>query len=189
MTNPSTYLENDQFGYSCYTMVIPAPPGLTEALLEIERAAGQERAKIPAHVTVKGTIYGIESLDGLIDEIRAVTSHHAPFVIGTEGLEIVGPEDSVVLRFPVNSEIQALHDELVAKITPISKPAYRDDPYMIHMSIVNEVSPEGTKLARQRISEIDFSDGLQVDAVDLMARDGVAWGGTWKRLERFTLGG
>ncbi|MBT7004751.1 MAG: hypothetical protein HOA06_08525, partial [Chloroflexi bacterium] len=56
MVNPSTHLENDEFGYSCYTIVIPAPPELTEPLLEIERAAGQKRAKIPAHVTVKGTL-------------------------------------------------------------------------------------------------------------------------------------
>ncbi len=41
MTNPSTYLENDEFGYACYTIVIPAPQDLAERLLDIERAAGQ----------------------------------------------------------------------------------------------------------------------------------------------------
>jgi len=29
---------------------------------------------------------------------------------------------------------------------------------------------------------------LQVSAIDLMARDGVVWGGTWHQLERFELG-
>ena len=189
MTNPSTDLENDGFGYACYTIVIAAPPELTELLLAIERAAGQERAKIPAHVTVKGTFYGIASLDGLIDEIRSVTTRHEPFVLGTEGMELIWPGDSVILGFPVNPEIQSLHDDLVANISPLGKPAYRDDPYRVHMSIVNEAKPEGVEIAKSRIAKIDFGDGLNVDSIDLMGRDGVAWGGVWQRLERFRLGG
>ncbi|MCH8230849.1 MAG: 2'-5' RNA ligase family protein [Chloroflexi bacterium] len=189
MTNPSTYLENDEFGYSCYTIVIAAPPDLTERLLAIERSAGQERAKIPAHVTVKGTFYGIASLDGLIDEIRTITTRHEPFVLGTEGMALIGPGGSVILGFPVNPEIQTLHDDLVTNISPFGKPAYQDDPYRVHMSIVNEVKPEGVEIARTQIGEIDFGGGLVVDSIDLMARDGVAWGGVWHRLETFRLGG
>jgi hypothetical protein len=189
VVNPSTYLENDDFGYVCYTIVIPAPAGLTKRLLEIERAAGQERAKIPAHVTVKGTFYGIASLDGMIEAIRDVASHHVPFVLSAVGMEMIGPGNSVILGFPVNPEIQALHDELVAEISPLGKPAYQDDPYRVHMSIVNEVEPAGVELAKAGIGEVDLGQGLQVDVIDLMARDGVAWGGVWKRLERFRLGG
>ncbi|MDP6666278.1 MAG: 2'-5' RNA ligase family protein [Dehalococcoidia bacterium] len=189
MTIQSTNLENDEFGYSCYTIVIPAPPDLTEQLLAIEHAAGQERAKIPAHVTVKGTFYGIESLDGLIEEIRNVTARHHPFTLGAEGMEPIWPGTSGVLGFPVNPAIQALHDDLVANISPLGKPAYRDDPYRVHMTIVQEVTPEGAEIARNRVAAIDLGDGLAVDSVDLMARDGVAFGGVWRRLERFRLGG
>ena len=57
------------------------------------------------------------------------------------------------------------------------------------MSIVNEVKPEGVKTARALIEETDLSKGLAVDSVDLMARDGTAFGGVWKRLERFQLSG
>ena len=42
----STCLENDKFGYACYTIVAPAPEELAGPLLEIERTADQERAKI-----------------------------------------------------------------------------------------------------------------------------------------------
>lgn len=188
MTNPSTYLENDEFGYSCYTIVIPAPPELAKRLLAIELAAGQERAKIPAHVTVKGTFYGIDSLDGLIDEIRNIADRHAPFILSSEGMELIGPDSSVILGFPVNPEILALHDDLVASISPLGKPAYRDDPYRVHMSIVNEVSPDGVEIARSQVVEVDLSGGMAVDTIDLMARDGVAWGGVWKRLDQFRLG-
>ena len=60
MFNASTHLK--KMNLYAPAIVIPAPPGLTEPLLEIERAAGQARAKIPAHITVKGTLYGISSL-------------------------------------------------------------------------------------------------------------------------------
>ena len=184
----STNLENDEFGYSCYVVVVPAPPELAGPLLAIERAAGQERAKIPAHMTVKGTFYAIADLAGLTDQIRAIAKRHEPFVLDTSVREFVGPDHSVILGFPVNSEIQALHDDLVAAISPLSKLAYHDDPYMVHMSVVNEVKPEGVELAKSRITEIDFSSGLRIDQIALMGRDGVAWGGEWKRLESFRLG-
>jgi hypothetical protein len=187
MVNPSTHLENDEFGYSCYAIVSPAPPSLAAPLLGIESAAGQQRAKIPAHVTVKGTLYAIASLNGMIEAIRDVVRQHKPFVVGVEGMEILDSEHSVKLSFPANPQIQALHDDLVARISPLGKPAYKDDPYRVHMSIVNEVQPEGVAIAKSKVAEIDFGDGMQMDSVDLWARDGVAWGGTWHRLERFEL--
>ena len=89
MVNPSTHLENDEFGYSCYTIVLPAPPDLTEKLSDIERAAGQAIAKIPAHITVKGTLYGISSLDGMIELIRTIANRHQPFGLDVEDREIL----------------------------------------------------------------------------------------------------
>jgi hypothetical protein len=56
------------------------------------------------------------------------------------------------------------------------------------MSIVNEVKPEGVAIAKQHLDEIDLGDHLRFETLDLMARDGVAWGGVWKQLERFELG-
>ncbi len=185
----SRNLENDEFGYSCYVIAIPAPDELAGPSLEIEHAAEQVRAKIPAHITVKGTFYGIQSLDGIIDMIRTVVARHDPFVLGTEGMEFMGSDHTVILGFSVNPEIQALHDDLVASIFPLSKPAYRDDPYKAHMSIVNEVEPEGVRIAKSMFADLDFVDEMQVGAIELMGRDGVAFGGTWKRLGRFALGG
>ena len=185
----STYLENDEFGYSCYVLVIPAPERFAPALLDIEKTAGQELSKIPSHVTVKGTFYAIESLDGVLDAIRQVAARHAPFSLSFVGREFVGLDHSVILGFPGNPQIQALHDDLMANIAPLGKPAYPDDPYRVHMSIVNEVGSPGVEIARKELEKIDLGDEMQIDAFDLWARDGVAWGGTWKRLERFELGG
>ncbi len=168
--------------------MIPAPHALTEPLLDIERAAGQERAKIPAHITVKGTFYGILSLVGMIDLVSIVADRHEPFEVSTAGMETWDSAHSVILGFPVNPKILALHDDLVASIAPLSKPAYMDDPYRVNMSVVNEVKPEGVLIAKTKIIEIDFGEHLWVETIDLMARDGVGWGGVWKRLKQFELG-
>jgi hypothetical protein len=188
MTINSTNLENDQFGYACYTLVAPAPSELVESLLDIEKAAEQERAKIPAHVTVKGTFYDIKSLDNLLEAIHSVAGAHQPINLDTAGMETWELEHSVILGFVVNHEIQALHDDLMAQIGPLVKSAYPDDPYRPHMSIVNEVKPEGVAIAKQQIDDIDLGDRLRFGDIDLMGRDGVAWGGVWKRLARFQLG-
>jgi hypothetical protein len=188
MVTDSVNLENDEFGYSCYVIVAPAPSELTEPLLEIERAAGQERAKIPAHVTVKGTMYGVTSLDGLIDEIRKVTVRHNLISLGTAGMALTNwTNDSVIMGFVVNPEIQALHDDLMSSIAPLGKSAYPDDPYKAHMSIVNQVGVEGAEIAKGLLTDIDFGDSLSFGVIDLMARRGPGWGGTWHRLERFEL--
>lgn len=188
MAIDSTHLENDEFGYSCYTVVIPAPKRLLDPLLDIERDAGQERAKIPAHVTVKGTFHAITSLDLVVDTIRNVAANHESFLLGTDGMETWESDHSVILGFPVNPLIQSLHDDLVAAIAPIGTTVYPDDPYRVHMSVVNQVKPAGVEVAKDRLKSIDFTDDIQVSSIDLVARDGVAWGGEWHRLERFTLG-
>ncbi len=41
----STNLENDKFGYACYTIVAPAPDALAAPLLDIEHAAGQDEQR------------------------------------------------------------------------------------------------------------------------------------------------
>ena len=188
MVIDSAELENDEFGYSCYTIVAPAPPELTKPLLDIETAAGQSRAKIPAHVTVKGTLYAVTSLEGMIDEIRVVTARHEPFGLGTQGMELMGPDHSVIIGFQVNPSIQGLHDDLMTHIAPLGKPAYPDDPYRAHMSIVNQVGADGAAIAKGLLDDIDFGSELSFGVIDLMGRDGPGWGGIWHRIEQFELG-
>ncbi|MCH7734807.1 MAG: hypothetical protein IH961_06290, partial [Chloroflexi bacterium] len=74
----------DQFGYACYTVVLPASDRIIEAQQAIWRRYPSPRAAIPAHVTAKGTFIGIASLDqvkSLIGEISATT---APFRVNFE---------------------------------------------------------------------------------------------------------
>jgi 2'-5' RNA ligase len=187
MATTSEHLQNDSFGFACYILVIPAPDRVRVKCDEIERAAGQTRAKIPAHVTVKGTMYGIESLQALRDAAREVVGAHHAFFLSFDRAEPHWSEDTGVLRLSVNPEIKALHHALVAGISPLGRPAYRDDPYRAHMTFVQNVTPEGLAIAREMVAASDFGAGFDVAHVDLMGREGPAWGGRWKLIERFGL--
>ncbi len=189
MSHPSDNLPDDQFRYSCYALVIPIPDNLRAQMNEIERQAGQERAKIPAHITVKGTFHGIESLDGVMDTVRAVTGKTSPVFITFNGAETHWSDSSGFLNLPIPPELQALHDALVAEVSPLGETVYTDDPYRAHMTIIQEVTPEGLNTARRMFEEIEFDEGFLADSVELMARSGPAYGGQWHMIQRFPLEG
>jgi hypothetical protein len=186
---PADHQPNDRFGYSCYALVIPAPASIADRGAVIEREAGMTRAKIPAHITVKGTFYGVDSLEEVKRRVEAITAGTPAFAISFEGAESHWGESSGYLSVPVTAEMQALHDALVAAISPLGTAAYQDDPYHAHMTYVQSVSPEGLQRARQAVEESDFGDGFTATAVDLMGRAGPAQGGTWQLIKRFLLGG
>ncbi len=69
MTDPRT-LPNDRFGYSVYSLVSHASPEQVRLVADVREAVGQARAVIPAHVTVRGTFYGISSLGFSLDSVE-----------------------------------------------------------------------------------------------------------------------
>ncbi|MFW6174797.1 MAG: 2'-5' RNA ligase family protein [Chloroflexota bacterium] len=180
---------NDRFGYSCYAVVVPAPDDLRARCDEIERAAGQTRAKIPAHITVKGTFCRIESLDAARDTIRSIARSTPRFWISFSGAESFWRETGGGLDIPVTPEMQGLHDGLVTAIEPVSTSAYRDDPYRAHLTYVQGVTPDGLRRAQELVEKLHMGEGFTVSAVDLMGRAGQAHGGRWELIERFPLGG
>ena len=180
---------DDRFGYSCYALVFSAPDEIVEMCNAIEGESKMTRAKIPAHITVKGTFCGIESLRGVEQIVRSITGSASPIEISFEGAESRWRSDGGGLSVPVSSQMQELHDTLVAAISPISTSAYVDDPYRPHMTYVQEATPEGLERAKELAAQTDFGDGFVAEAVDLMGRAGKAYGGKWKLVERFRLGG
>lgn len=81
----------------------------------------------------------------------------------------------------------ALHDALVAHISPLGLPAYRDAPYVAHITLV--YSPASTTLQRAKdlIIQMNFGSGFRAEAVPLMGRVGPRVGGKWKLIERIPL--
>ena len=180
---------NDQFGYSCYALVIPASADLTAQVEELRNAVGVTVASIPAHVTVKGTFFSIESLDEVKARVRAITDASAPFFISFADAEVHWWKDVAALTVPVTPPLQALHDALVASVAPLGLPAYRDDPYVVHMTLVYNPAPDRVDFAKARINQLALDEGFHAQAVHLMGRVGPRVGGAWQVVERFTLRG
>ena len=180
---------NDQFGYSCYALVIPASEALTAQVEELRNAVGVTVASIPAHITTKGTFFNIESLEQVKERVQTVTEISAPFFISFEDAEIHWWSEVCALTIPVTPSLQALHDALVTHVAPLGLPAYRDDPYVAHMTLVYNPTPEAVERAKNLVNPMDFGPGFQAEAVHLMGRVGPRVGGEWKRIERFVLGG
>jgi hypothetical protein len=69
MTDPRT-LPNDRFGYSVHSLVSRPSREQVRLVSEVREAVGQARAVIPAHVTIRGTFYGIDSLEEMRGLLR-----------------------------------------------------------------------------------------------------------------------
>lgn len=178
---------NDQFGFSCYTLVIPAGESLTAQVEQLRNQVGVTVASIPAHVTIKGTFFQIESLEEVKSLIKEITNGTTPFRISLDEAHIHWWKEVAALTVPVTPPLQALHDALVTTIAPLALPAYRDDPYVVHMTLVYNPSPERMTLAKELIEAMDFGPGIEAEAVDLMGRVGPRAGGAWQLIERFPL--
>lgn len=187
MAIESTYLENDRFGYSCYVVALPASDELTKQLSVIEKEAGQTRAKIPSHITVKGTFYEPVSLTDVLESVDRVAAAFGRIILPSAGNEVYGTEKSAGFRFIPTDDIQSLHDQLVAAIEPVSKSAYVDDPFRCHISIVDTVRLSGVERAVELGRQIVLPEALEFPFLDTYGRDGNATDGAWKRLSRIEL--
>lgn len=177
---------NDQFGYSCYALVVPASGAVAAQVEQLRNTIGVTVASIPAHITVKGTFFNIESLDKVRDLARQITARHAPFYISFQDAQVQWWKEVAALTVLVTPQLQALHDALVANIAPLGLPAYQDDPYIAHMTLVYNPAPEKSALAKELIAALDLGGGFQAESVDLLGRVGLRVGGAWTLIERFS---
>src|SRR5690606_5239033 len=79
---------NDQFGYSCYALVLPASDALVAQVEELRNTVGVTVASIPAHITTKGTFFQIESLEQVQQLTQEITQATAPFEISFAGAHV-----------------------------------------------------------------------------------------------------
>ena len=181
---------NDSFGYSVYAVVAFAPPELAYSVDGLRRTIAMKRASIPAHVTVKGTFCGIDSLEVVCEQIGAVAQTTAPVQIDfADPRNPASGESRAVLWTEVRltSDLLALNGALEQAIGPISTAAYSDEPYRAHLTLCQDCSPEQMDHAMRLAAEIDFGTGFLATAIDLMGRIGPAYGGRWESAGRFPL--
>jgi 2'-5' RNA ligase len=185
----STNLTNDRYGYSCYALVFPTTREIESKVSAIELASGMTRAKIPAHITVKGTFHEIPDLVRVRNFARKVIAGARRFQVPFEGAERVFSSNvrSAGLHMKTTSEMQRLHDDLLAVYARVVTTVYPDDPYRPHMTVYHEATEKGEPAARALFEGTDFGPGFEAFAIDLMGRRGPAYGGRWARIERFSL--
>jgi 2'-5' RNA ligase len=186
----STNLTNDRYGYSCYALVFPTTKELEAKVAAIERASGMTRAKIPAHITVKGTFHEIPDLVKVRNIARKVIAGTRRFQIPFEGAERAFSKDvrSAGLQVKATPEMQRLHDDLVSAHRRVVTTVYPDDPYRPHLTVYQEATEKDEPAARALFEGTDLGPGFEAAAIDLMGRRGPAYGGRWARIERFSLG-
>jgi 2'-5' RNA ligase len=158
---------------------------------EVREAVGQTRAVIPAHVTVRGTFYGMESLDEMRGLLRETAHGLEPtrVAFGLAGWTIHtddGDRHGCVLPCVTSPALRALHQAFDAAIRPRSRDAYGDG-YRAHLTLCQDCTREQAQQAEALIAGMDFGTGFDVNSVELMGRVGPAFGGRWTLIESLPL--
>lgn len=189
----SRTLENDRFGYSAYTVVALANPDQVSKVDAARTAIGLNRATIQAHVTVRGTFFDIESLDDMRALLRGVAEAQKPAKVefSPEGWKFIRrtPGQHIAIMpcetTPGLLALNAVFDEV---IRPRSQNAYPDE-YRAHLTLCQDCTDEQMDEAERIAAQLDIGDGFKASSVHLMGRVGPAFGGEWKAIESFPLGG
>jgi 2'-5' RNA ligase len=186
MTDPRT-LPNDRFGYSVYALVSHASPEQVRLVAEVREAVGQARAVIPAHVTVRGTFYGIGSLDEMRGLLRQAAAGLEPTRVefSTGGWKLHsddGDRHGCVMPCVTSPALRSLHEAFDAVIRPLSLDGYGDG-YRAHLTLCQDCTREQVQRAMALVADRDFGTGFGFDSVELMGRVGPAFGGEWTLIE------
>lgn len=189
MTDPRT-LPNDRFGYSVYTTVAHASPDQVQMVADARKTVGQERAIIPAHVTIRGTFYGIESLEEMRGLLRDTAADLEPAQVefSPGGWKFAGDGDRHGCWMPcvTTPALLSLHETFDAVIRHRSKDAY-EEGYRAHMTLCQDCTGEQIRQAKALVAGLDIGTGFKFSSVALMGRVGPAFGGKWVLIESFTL--
>jgi 2'-5' RNA ligase len=190
MADPRT-LPDDRFGYSVYALVAHASPEQVRMVAEVRQAVGQERAVIPAHVTVRGTFYGIASLEEMRALLRETATGLEPaqvtFGAGGWTIHAAGDRHGCVMPCVTTPALIALHQAFDAVIRPRSLDAYGDG-YRAHLTLCQDCTREQIQRAEAMVAGMDIGTGFDFDSVELMGRVGPAFGGEWVLIESIPLG-
>ena len=189
----SRTLTNDEFGYSAYTLVAMADPQQVASVDGVRNAIGLKRATIQAHVTIRGTFFAIPSLDDLRTSLRQVASEQSLAQVqfsagGWKFLRRESGRHAAIMPCETTADLLDLNEAFDSVIRPISTNAYSDE-YRAHLTLCQDCTDEQIDDAERLAQDLDIGDGFEVGTVSLMGRVGPAFGGEWKPIDQFGLGG
>jgi 2'-5' RNA ligase len=184
-------LPNDRFGYSVYTVVAHASPEQARIVSEVRETVGQARAVIPAHVTVRGTFHGIESLGEMRGLLRETAAGLPPGQVefdpaGWQLHAVDGDRHGCAMPCVTTPALRSLHERFDAVVRPRSQDAY-GNTYRAHMTLCQDCTREQALQALALLAGLDIGTGFDFGSVELMGRVGPAFGGEWTLIESFPL--
>ena len=183
---------NDRFGYSVYATVALAAPDQVAKVRKVREAIGLKRATIPAHVTVRGTFYGVQNFDELAGLLRNLAFSQKPLRIEfSGGWEFWVQSDGRGIgwrKVMATVELRALNKTFDGVIRPRSNNAYPDE-FLPHLTLCQDCDETQIAEAKRLAESLDIGSGFDCKEVTLMGRVGPAHGGRWVTVESFPLGG
>ena len=187
-------LENDEFGYSVYSLVVFATPEQQAAVQEIRDKVKVRRSMLPAHVTVKGPFSDISSIadvQSLIDKSLIGLNGVSVDFSGSQFKLRPNPNEFVAgLSVEVSPELAELHRRLLASIDPISTNSYppeKKGEFPPHLTVFHEPASELESLGEQLLDDLDIGTGFPANTISLMGHVGTPFRGEWVHISEHPL--
>lgn len=182
---------DDRFGYSVYAGVLFASQEQQAAVQRLRAQISPRRAMLPAHVTVKGTFCGIESLDEVKRLFGEVAAQSVPFEVQIAGSDLHVVKDATSHAVVKGPALVGLYEALTAAVGPACIDAYGYDlgGYQPHLTLWQECPPENEALAQRLARGLHLGSGFSAGSVALVGRIGPAHGGKFATIQSFRLGG
>ena len=182
---------DDRFGYSVYAGVLFASQEQQAAVQQLREQIKPRRAMLPAHVTVKGTFCGTESLDEVRRLFGEVAAHSAPLEVQIAGRDLHVIKDASSYSIVKGQALVRLYEALTAAVGPVCIDAYGYDAggYQPHLTLWQECPPENEALAQRLARSLHLGKGFTAESVALVGRTGPAHGGRFTTIQSFRLGG
>jgi len=180
---------NDRYGYALYGFVLMANPEQQAAVLHLRDMAGNRRSMIPGHVTVKGPVCEIPSLDEIKGIVRGIAAMAAPFAV-VFSKERRHRDGFCALRIEKTPELVRVHNALYNALDPIVTHAYSPeagDDYHPHMTLFHEPDPTLEAGAHRLADVLDLGAGFTAKSIHLMGHVGPPYRGQWVVVQEFPL--
>ncbi len=189
-------LSNDEHGYLVYGFVLYASQEQRDAVQAVRDAVKVRRSMLPAHVTVKGPICDVPSIDAVQAAVDEVAPSTEPLEVGFDGRpypkttqngEVIGLQSIVT-----SPELVDVHSRLIEALNPVSATAYfgeKDGIFSPHLTVYHEPEPELEQHGESLLQELAIGDGFTADRISFSGHVGRPFRGEWKLLSEHRLGG
>lgn len=189
-------LSNDTHGYAVYGFILIASVGQQAAVQEIRDAVRNQRSMLPAHVTVKGPVCDIPSIEEaqeILDQAAGETPALRVMFDGRPRLHRSrAGEVSAMMPIVVTPELAGLHERLLKALDPVSTTAYPLDAtgeYRPHLTIYHEPLPEFEAHGEELLKTLSIGDGFDATEVYLVGHAGTPFRGEWKPISTHSFTG